>query len=102
MNEKELAFVCHLYATAVCGRRVVSRNTNGEIAIVIAVEIANRQLRAADIRIRAGSECVDGRQAQHEGDAITATATSPSGDTSEFSACVIVGGLDVIFRHGFE
>ena len=38
----------------------------------------------------------------HAGDVITATATSASGDTSEFSACLIVGGSDVIFSDGFE
>ena len=38
------------------------------------------------------------------GDAVTMTATSPGGDTSEFSACRIVDGPgdDVIFADGFE
>lgn len=39
------------------------------------------------------------------GDAVTATATSPGGDTSEFSACRTVGlevGNDLIFADGFE
>jgi len=38
------------------------------------------------------------------GDAISATATSPSGDTSEFAACVLVEDVvtDRIFRDSFE
>lgn len=36
------------------------------------------------------------------GDAITAIATSPVGDTSEYSACMVVASGDVIFADGFE
>lgn len=38
------------------------------------------------------------------GDVVTATATSPSGDTSEFSGCMVVTNeiTDRIFADGFD
>jgi hypothetical protein len=40
------------------------------------------------------------------GDAVSATATSPGGSTSEFAACVLVEegtlGNDTIFENGFD
>jgi len=45
----------------------------------------------------AGEACTGGREP-----AISATATSPSGDPSEFAACALVVVTDRIFRDNFE
>jgi len=47
----------------------------------------------------AGEACTGGREP-----AISATATSPSGDPSEFAACVLVEDVvtDRIFQDSFE
>lgn len=51
---------------------------------------------------RDASETVEGNVSLRPGDFITATATSTSGNTSEFSACIKVRASDLIFENGFQ
>jgi hypothetical protein len=71
----------------------------------IAVIVANQGLCLTGNNCTASFSAFLARGAVEVGDAITATATSPNGDTSEFSQCEIVQGANVpesIFRNGFE